>query len=89
MTAFSIVSFILCIYKKKIGFLLGSIVNISWFAIDMNYGIYSQAFLFFVYFLLTTWGWFKWSKMEKNRNNVNHPQLKQGVFWWGRIKALL
>lgn len=64
VTILSITGVILNIYKNKWCFVIWSITNFSWMIIDFYKGIYAQAFLFLVYFLLAIYGLIKWSVEE-------------------------
>jgi len=70
LTILSIIGLILCVYKKKIGFALGSVANLILSITNFNYEIYSQAFLFLAYFIITSWGWVKWGKKESEQKNI-------------------
>jgi nicotinamide riboside transporter PnuC len=56
----SIVGIILNIYKNKYCFAIWMVTNFSWMIIDFYKGIYSQAFLFLIYFILAIYGFVKW-----------------------------
>jgi nicotinamide riboside transporter PnuC len=56
----SIAGVVLNIYKNKYCFVIWMITNFSWMIIDFYKGIYSQAFLFLIYFILAVYGFIKW-----------------------------
>jgi len=60
----SIIGVILNIYKNKWCFILWAITNFFWVVIDYQQGLYAQAFLFTVYFVLALWGLYRWKKEE-------------------------
>jgi nicotinamide riboside transporter PnuC len=51
-------------YKRKECFLLWGITSACWCAVDWYHGIYSQAVLFAIYFLLAIHGWWNWRKVS-------------------------
>lgn len=61
LVALSIAGVVLNIYKKKICFIIWAITNFSWMLVDIYKEIYTQAFLFAVYFLLAIFGLYKWA----------------------------
>ena len=61
ITAVAIVGTIGNVYKKNWCFILWIVSNLYWMFIDITYGLYSQAFLFFVYFALSIFGLYKWT----------------------------
>ena len=65
ITAMSIVGVILNIYKSKICFLIWIFTNFAWMIIDFQAKLYSQSFLFLVYFLLAIYGLVKWILDER------------------------
>lgn len=60
LTVASIVGAIANIYKKRWGFVLWMITNLTWAVVDWSVGLPAQSLLFFVYFILALWGWFHW-----------------------------
>jgi hypothetical protein len=56
----SIMGVLLNIKKNKWGFVCWIISNAAWVVIDYRAGLHSQAFLFFIYFLLAIWGILAW-----------------------------
>lgn len=64
LTALSIVGVVLNIYKNKWCFGIWAFTNFSWMIVDFNHGIYPQAALFGVYFLLAILGLLKWRKQS-------------------------
>lgn len=65
ITVFSILGVVLNIYKNKYCFIIWAVTNFSWMCVDFYYKIYSQAFLFLVYFCLAIFGLIKWYREEK------------------------
>jgi nicotinamide riboside transporter PnuC len=61
VTVFSITGVVLNIYKIKWCFAIWAVTNFSWMVIDFYRGIYAQAFLFMVYFILAIYGLYRWS----------------------------
>lgn len=70
LVALSIIGVVLNIYEKKVCFIIWTITNFCWMLIDFYEGIYSQGVLFFVYFVLAIWGYYKWT--NKKLINPNH-----------------
>lgn len=68
ITCFSIAGVILNIRKSKICFIIWTFTNASWMVVDFIRGIYSQSFLFFIYFILAIYGLYKWAKDEKHES---------------------
>lgn len=64
IAVFSIIGVVLNIQKKRSCFYFWSGTNASWVVIDFARGIYAQAVLFFVYFVLAIWGIIAWKKPE-------------------------
>lgn len=58
----SIAGVVLNVRRDRCGFLLWMIANIGWMIIDFMQGLYAQAFLFCIYFVLSFWGWVSWKK---------------------------
>jgi nicotinamide riboside transporter PnuC len=65
LTILSITGVILNTYKNKWCFVIWLITNISWSLYNLYHKMYSQSFLFFVYFMLAIYGLIKWSKDGK------------------------
>ncbi len=65
LTLLSIVGVILNIKKKRVCFLIWAVTNFSWMVVDYQQGLYSQAVLFLVYFLLALWGLIEWKGGER------------------------
>ena len=61
ITIASIIGTVANIYKKKWCFVIWLFTNLAWFIIDLRAGLYAQAFLFAVYFLLAVWGLYQWN----------------------------
>jgi nicotinamide riboside transporter PnuC len=62
LTAMSVIGAYLNVKKKRISFLLYTIANIGWILTNLYFEIYSQAALFFVFTLLSTYGWIEWGR---------------------------
>ncbi len=62
VTIFSITGVVLNIKKNKWCFVIWSVTNFCWMVIDFYKGIYAQAFLFLIYFILALYGLYEWSK---------------------------
>jgi nicotinamide riboside transporter PnuC len=60
LVAISLIGVLLNIYKSRWGFACWIVSNAGWMVIDYREGIYSQAALFAVYFVLAVWGIGKW-----------------------------
>lgn len=70
ITLLSIIGVILNIYKNKYCFIIWSITNFLWMIIDFYCKLYSQSFLFMIYFILAIYGLIKWLKDDKiNKGN--------------------
>ena len=65
LTLASLAGVILNIKKNRACFWVWLITNFTWAVIDLWMGIYLQAFLFFVYFLLAIWGLLEWKRGKK------------------------
>lgn len=50
---------------NRICFIIGSIVLIYWFVIDVYRDLYAQAISCFISWLINIYGWFKWEKKVK------------------------
>ena len=48
--------------QKSWGFIVWMGTNAAWCGIDFYQGIYSQAFLMLVYFVMAAWGYYEWTK---------------------------
>jgi nicotinamide riboside transporter PnuC len=60
ITAGAIIGTVANINKCRWAFGVWLVTNSSWLIIDFRAGLYSQAFLFSVYVLLSIWGLYKW-----------------------------
>lgn len=58
----SIIGAYLNVKRKRVSFLLYTIANIGWVLTNLYFEIYSQAALFFVFTILSTYGWFEWGR---------------------------
>lgn len=56
----ALIGVILNIRHHRACFYLWFITNAGWCIVDYHKGIYAQAALFFVYWLLSIWGIFAW-----------------------------
>lgn len=61
-TSFSLLGVILNIKKKRSCFYIWTVTNGIWAGVDFYKGIYAQALLFAIYFLLALWGIYEWRK---------------------------
>lgn len=66
LVALSLTGTVLNIKKRPAGFAIWIISNSFWVVYDVLTGLYSQAFLFFVYDILAAWGLWEWTR-EKRR----------------------
>lgn len=62
ITIASIIGTVANIYKKSWCFVIWVFTNGIWCVIDYRTGLYAQAFLFGIYFLLAVWGLYQWGK---------------------------
>ncbi len=62
LVAGSLVGVVLNIKHDKRCFWIWAITNATWAVVDFQAGIYSQAFLQAVYFLLAIWGLIEWNR---------------------------
>lgn len=60
LTAVSIVGVVLNIKRMRSCFVVWGITNAAWALIDLYVGLYAQAVLFMVYFVLAVWGYMTW-----------------------------
>lgn len=60
LTGLSLVGVILNIKKKRSCFVVWGFTNAAWAMIDLYVGLYAQAALFAIYFLLAIWGFMVW-----------------------------
>ena len=58
----SLTGTVLNIKKKKVCFFIWLFTNICWTIIDLIHGVYSQAFLQFIYVGLSVWGIMEWRR---------------------------
>jgi len=61
VTILSLTGVVLNIYKRKECFAVWAVTNVAWMIYDVRLGAYPQAFMFFVYLLLSLWGLYRWS----------------------------
>ena len=66
IAALSIVGVHYNIHKKRICFLFWMVTNASWIVIDIVYGVYAQAALMLVYFVLAIRGYIKWKEDDND-----------------------
>jgi nicotinamide riboside transporter PnuC len=64
VTVLSIAGVILNIRKNRFCFWIWAITNGAWCVVDFYHGLYSQAFLFLVYFGLALYGIWEWRKKK-------------------------
>jgi len=57
----AIIGVVLNIRKKASGFIFYTISNVGWVVINIQHEIYAQAFLFFVFTILSSYGWYDWT----------------------------
>lgn len=62
VTAASLIGAYANVKQKAWGFILWMLTNLTWCIVDFVTGIYSQAFLMFIYFLMALWGFIEWTK---------------------------
>ena len=67
VTFFSILGVILNIKKNKKCFYIWAVTNFSWMVIDFRAGLYPQAALFSVYFILAIYGLYAWRSHKTKR----------------------
>jgi nicotinamide riboside transporter PnuC len=60
----SLAGVVLNIRKRRECFFIWAFTNLSWAAVDVYHGIYSQAALQSVYFILAIWGIREWRKTD-------------------------
>ncbi len=63
----SLLGNVFVIRKSVIGQWLWAFANLGWIGYDIWIGANSQAFLFFIYFLLCLWGIYAWTKDAKKQ----------------------
>jgi nicotinamide riboside transporter PnuC len=64
ITVLSIIGVILNIKKRRACFAVWGVTNFSWAVIDYYYGLYSQAALFALYFVLAIYGLYQWRNVK-------------------------
>jgi len=62
LTIASLVGVVLNIHKNHFCFWVWMATNFTWAVVDFWQGIYAQALLFFIYFLLAIYGLLEWRK---------------------------
>ena len=62
LAALSVIGVVLNIKKDRRGFVFWIATNGCWAVIDFRHGLYAQAVLFVIYFILALWGWIRWEK---------------------------
>ena len=65
--AVSVAGVVLNIKKHRACFVLWSVTNVAWAAVDFYVGLYAQAALFALYFGLSLWGLRTWSREGAGR----------------------
>jgi len=63
--ALSLTGNIFIIKKNVIGQWFWAVSNIGWISFNLYIGVYSQAFLFSVYFCLCVWAIISWTKADR------------------------
>ncbi|MCK5609594.1 nicotinamide mononucleotide transporter [Candidatus Pacearchaeota archaeon] len=61
LTLLSIVGVVFNVLQRRESFGIWMFTNMSWCIVNWKKGIPSQSFLFFVYFILSVWGWIAWA----------------------------
>lgn len=64
LVVLSLTGNVFVVKKSVIGQWMWALANIGWVTFNLSQGIYSQAFLFAVYFAMCVWGIIAWSKAE-------------------------
>jgi nicotinamide riboside transporter PnuC len=67
VTLASIIGVVLNVKRKKACFIVWACSNFVWMIIDYQNGLYSQAALFLIYFLLAIWGLWEWRKKSGDK----------------------
>jgi nicotinamide riboside transporter PnuC len=62
LTIASLIGVVLNIKRRRECFYIWAVTNLSWTIVDYHKGVPAQAFMFFVYFLLSVWGIWEWRK---------------------------
>ena len=65
LVAMSIMGNALVVKKNVRGQWLWAFANVGWVTYDISVGAYSQASLFGVYFFMSVWGIYAWTKEKK------------------------
>lgn len=60
----SLIGVVLNIKRRLECFYVWCVTNAAWTVVDAVHGIWSQAFLQFVYFLLAIWGLIEWKRKK-------------------------
>ena len=68
----ALVGVIVNIRKHPACFAIWAVTNLSWTFIDLDHGLPSQAALQFVYFCLSLYGLYEWTR--KNGGEEKHPE---------------
>ena len=58
----ALIGVVLNIHKMRACFAIWAVTNATWTVVDYRHGIYAQAALQFVYFLLSIYGLCRWTK---------------------------
>lgn len=65
----AITGLVLNIQKKPSGFVFYTVSNVGWIYVNLKHEIYAQAFLFFVFTILSIYGWFNWKLKGRKITN--------------------
>ena len=61
-TMLSLLGNALVVLKKRSGFVVWTVANITWIAVDVKIGLYSQIYMMGAYAILNLWGLYEWRK---------------------------
>jgi len=64
LVVLGIIGVVLNNHKRIECFYIWAFTSACWCIIDWYHGIYSQAVLFAIYFILAIHGWYKWRRRE-------------------------
>ena len=65
ITILSIMGVVLNVKRVRACFHVWAVTNAAWMVIDITHGLYAQATLFAVYFLLAIWGIVEWRTKDR------------------------
>lgn len=69
--------------KNRFCFLFWMVSNLGYFFLGTYKGLYFQAIMFLVFFGVSVWGWFKWSKWEfegSAKATTGYARMRRR--WW-------